>query len=352
MKKILIFSYHLNGTGGTESVLNEWFSHLNPEAGYDVELLIYGGYPDLSFIKTNKVSVLEKRDNVFNKIKSLFKLRYILNKGNYDYVLCLGLNTLRAVQLALKSIPNTKTKVFYWTHFRVESSQFNKKTEMLLNNCDGILALCDEMKNQFCKFSIDSNKVHTIYNPIKRASLKPKSKNGNKFYYIGRLDENQKRISDVIKAFHLLINKENIDCSLTIIGIGDSYDYYKYLIEKYDLEDKVELCDLWFKDPWEYIDEIDCLILSSNFEGFGMVIAEAISRGVPVISSNCSVGPSDIITHNYNGFLYEVGDLLALRDTIKNFLKSGLSTSQEDIVNSIDKMYVHNYFDRVKKIFK
>lgn len=352
MKKILIFSYHLNGTGGTESVLNEWFTHLNKESGYELELLIYGGYPDLSFLKANKVSVLEKKDDFINKVKSLIKLRNLLSKGEYDYVLCLGLNTLRAVQIALKSIKNSKTKVFYWTHFRVESGQFNQKTENLLQRCDGILSLCEGMSEQFYKFNIDKNKVHTIYNPIKQAIIKPKSKDGNRFYYIGRLDENQKRVSDIIKAFHLLINKEKINCHLTIIGVGDSYDFYKYLIEKYELEEYVELCDLWFKDPWEYISEIDCLILSSNFEGFGMVIAEAISRGVPVISSNCNVGPADIIVHNHNGFLYEVGDILSLKDTVKDFLIHGLNTSQDTIVHSIDKMYIENYFSRVKNIFK
>ncbi|WP_018652349.1 glycosyltransferase [Actinobacillus capsulatus] len=355
MKKILIFSYHLNGTGGTESVLNAWFNNLNLDSGYKLDLLIYGGQPDLSFLKAKSVSVIHKEDTLKSKIIALYKLRNQLAKNKYDYVICLGLNTLKAVQIALKTLPKVNTKVFYWTHFRVENSQFNEKVEKQLSETDGIITLCEGMTEQFYRFNLDRNKIHTIYNPVTPVdsiNFKPRSKDSNNFYYIGRLDENQKRVSDIIKAFHLLINKEKIKARLTIIGIGDSYDFYEYLIKKYKLEDSIELCDLWFKDPWDYIKEIDALILSSNFEGFGMVIAEALTRGVPVISSNCSVGPADLIQNGHTGYLYEVGDLLALKECIKKVINKEISTSQEEISKSLEKMYIENYFARVKEIFQ
>ncbi|KGQ27586.1 glycosyltransferase [Gallibacterium anatis] len=353
MKKILIFSYHLSGFGGTESVLNEWFKHLNKKNGYELELLIYGrgGYPDHSFSKNKNVNMFPHETGL-KRIKTLYRLRKKISANNYDYILCLGLNHLKGVFLALDTLPNLmkRPKVFYWTHFRIEPDQFNNKTKKLLQRCDGILSLCEGMTKQFDYFDISSNKLYTIYNPINRANFKPNSSKGNTFYYIGRLYEEQKRVSDIIKAFHLLINKEKLDCNLIIIGIGQSYDFYKYLIDKYKLSNNIELCDLWFKDPWEYINSIDSLILSSNFEGFGMVIAEALARGVPVISSNCDVGPKDLIVNDYNGYLYNTGDLLELKDNIKKIINKELESTQDEIASSIERMYIDNYFNKIKSI--
>ena len=45
------------------------------------------------------------------------------------------------------------------------------------------------------------------------------------------------------------------------------------------------------------------IVMTSNYEGFGMVLVEAMSRGVPAISFDCVCGPSDIISHGKNGIL-------------------------------------------------
>ncbi|HAE9669369.1 TPA_asm: glycosyltransferase, partial [Salmonella enterica subsp. enterica serovar Java] len=129
----------------------------------------------------------------------------------------------------------------------------------------------------------------------------------------------------------------------------ESLYYYVDMVKRFSLQNQIRIHDLWLRKPWDFIDEIDCLILSSNFEGFGLVICEAIARGIPVISSNCPVGPSDIIKPGVNGYLYDVGDLQGLRDRILQFTKE-FSNSKEEIANSIDKMYTNNYFLNVKNI--
>lgn len=349
MIKVLLFSYHLMGKGGTETVIDKWFTHLNKD--YDLELLIYGDgpQPDQAFLQGKKASMLKHEKGV-NRVKALYYLWKKISLNNYDYIICFGFNHLRAIHMALKFMKGKKPKVFYWTHFRVEEHQFNKKHKDLLEASDGVLALCDQMAEQFSRFNLSPNKIHTIYNPVERANLMPKTKDNNSFCYIGRLDENQKRVSDIIKAFYLLVKRENKNYKLKIIGVGDSYDFYNYLIKRYKLQQHIDFVDLWFTNPWDFIDEMDCLILSSNFEGFGMVIAEALSRGIPVISSNCPVGPSDLIIDGKTGYLYEIGNLLELKDKIDCIATKKLSTSQKDISNSIEKMYTENYFLRIKSI--
>lgn len=353
MKKVLIFSYSLSGTGGTETVLNSWFENLTIESGYDINLIIYGsgGAPDYSFLKNKNVRVLDYKIGI-KRLKVLYELRKIIKKEKYDIIICLGFNLLRAVLMVLKTISFQKyPKIFYWTHFRVELNQFNKKNKKLINKVDGILSLCEEMSKQFLWFSVDEKKIHTIYNPINRSKIKKKSNSSNVFYYIGRLDENQKRVSDIIKSFYLL-KREDVDFKFNIIGVGDSYNFYKSLIQDFSLDKYVDIINIWFKDPWEFVEEIDCLILSSNFEGFGMVIAEALARGVPVIASSCPVGPSDLIKKGDNGFLYPTGDVLSLKESIKLIIEKKISLSSREIQSSIERMYVENYFLNLKKILE
>ncbi|HCT6471334.1 TPA: glycosyltransferase, partial [Morganella morganii] len=64
--------------------------------------------------------------------------------------------------------------------------------------------------------------------------------------------------------------------------------------------------------------EASFFILSSRFEGFGLVLLEAQSYGLPVISFDCEMGPSEIIKHNETGWLCENGNIYALSNAIEH----------------------------------
>lgn len=110
----------------------------------------------------------------------------------------------------------------------------------------------------------------------------------------------------------------------------------------------------WFDDPWKEIanNGIDYLVLSSKFEGFGMVLAEAISRGIPVISSNCPVGPADIIKPDINGFLYTPGDREELHNILLKSYRKKDTWDYDKLSHSIDNLYVDKYLERFSKFLK
>ena len=73
-------------------------------------------------------------------------------------------------------------------------------------------------------------------------------------------------------------------------------------------------------DPEAYYAHAECFVLSSRFEGWGLVLVEAMAYGCPVVSFDCPTGPREIIQHNKNGLLVEDGNVTALTKAIAKLL--------------------------------
>ena len=111
------------------------------------------------------------------------------------------------------------------------------------------------------------------------------------------------------KGFDLLIKawedvaKSHPDWRLNIYGAGDK-SYFQNLINSSNLTEKV-ICHSPTPNIYEKFREHSIFVLSSRYEGFGIVIVEAMSVGLPIVSFACPCGPSDIISNNSDGILVE-----------------------------------------------
>lgn len=72
-------------------------------------------------------------------------------------------------------------------------------------------------------------------------------------------------------------------------------------------------------------------MLASNYEGFGLVLAEALSRGITVVSSDCPSGPTDIVRNGENGWLFPSGDEEALVDILDGIINKSLKLPESEI---------------------
>ncbi|HNP17773.1 MAG TPA: glycosyltransferase [Fulvivirga sp.] len=127
----------------------------------------------------------------------------------------------------------------------------------------------------------------------------------------GRLTE-QKGFDILLKSIYKLNNKFNLH--LTIIGEGPDKHKLENICKKLNLTN-VQFTG-YLENPIEEFKKHDLFVLSSRWEGFGNVIVEAMSVGIPVLSTNCPHGPNEIITNNVSGKLVPVGDIEALANGI------------------------------------
>lgn len=140
------------------------------------------------------------------------------------------------------------------------------------------------------------------------------SERSNRIICVGRLTR-QKGFDYLIKAWALIANKYP-GWKIDIFGSGDLEDFLIQMIDNYNLKESITI-NKPTSNIFEEYDRSSIYILSSRYEGFCLVLLEAMSFGIPCISFNCPHGPSDIITNGEEGILVPVGDINKLADSIE-----------------------------------
>ena len=182
---------------------------------------------------------------------------------------------------------------------------------------DQIVLLTNEDKELHWK---GNNKVSVIPNPIIYQSPYPPSTTKEKrVIAAGRLVY-QKNFASLINAWKQVANKHP-DWILEIYGEGGLKLELESLIAKLNLKKHVFLRGRT-TDIFKVMSNSSLFVLSSIYEGFGLVIVEAMSCGLPIISYACPCGPKDIITHGRNGYLVPCYNEKALSNRICDLIEN------------------------------
>lgn len=192
--------------------------------------------------------------------------------------------------------------------------------KFLYKDVNGMVFQTQKAKNYFDNIIKTSNKI-IIPNPIdEKFFIKSKEdvEKENIIISVGRL-EKQKNHKILIDAFYNA-NKINDSFILNIYGSGSLESKLKKQIKELKLEDKVFLKgDV--KSIEEELNKAKIFVLTSNYEGMPNSLMEAMTIGLPCISTNCPCGgPRELIKNNYNGILIDVGDTKALEEKMKEVL--------------------------------
>ena len=360
MKKNIIIRSGSLRMGGLERVLIEVLQTIDKKK-YNITLVIDDDCDEGNifekdipkeipyyFLKSKEL--IEKTEYYKEKRKNLFcKLMYNLYMNFETFIMCKNmknlLNKLDKADLLIdfdagaskyiNKLRNINKKVV-WIHNSIPKLKKKKsKIERFgkrLENYDKVVAICDEMKEELGDiYPKIKNKIVRIYNPFDFERVLKLSNDDSELNFtqkeelkkdyclaISRLDTVQNDYLTLIKAFKILKDKK-IYKKLYIIGDGPSKEEIQSMIEKYDLKEQIKLIGR-FKNPYVWLKYCDFFVHSSKYEGFGLVLVEAAILNKLVISSNCPVGPTEILEKGRSGILFDVGNAEMLAEKLEKIL--------------------------------
>ena len=135
---------------------------------------------------------------------------------------------------------------------------------------------------------------------------------------IGRLSE-QKNFSLLLQSFAKVL--ESTKARLIIFGEGPLRSDLENLVKELNLQDAVLLPGV-VANPYNYLNNADLFVLSSNYEGLPNALVEALACGCPVVSTDCQSGPREILDDGKYGILVEPSDVNGLARAILQSLNS------------------------------
>lgn len=338
-RKILFILGSLK-TGGAERNMAKVASEM-ADLGYHVEILLFENiiaFPVHSSIKITSINVLSAKNKLFKALKLYKGIFIYVWKFRPSYVI--GFARISSQTIALSFYPRIIARFdsypfdikWYRTFFAILFFNFYNVKKVI---CPSL-----EIKKKLEPYFLNKKKLIVIGNPVDFKEILSENINlvlPRKFIVVvGRLSK--------LKQVHLIIDsfaksKINKLFELVIVGDGAEYENLKNQANQTEMSNKIHFTG-HLPDPSTVVSKASLLVLASVKEGFPTVLVEALSVGVPVLSSNCKTGPSEIIKNDINGWLFSLDDKMAL---VNKFDKIAENPSILDFVKKNSKISVEHF---------
>ena len=316
--KVVIFNYALE-MGGTDRVAVELSKILSNEREHDMIFLTMKARvndyfeldPSVRRIDLGFCADDKKQQGVsylgWRAFKSFLRMIFFTLKERPDYIIS-NWTSINCFALFATFFFKVRVVCVEHIHFEQPSRFWSFLRKLTYRTAYRVVCLTDQ---DLEGYTCIGAKAVKIFNPLTVNVLKRSKRQGNKFIAVGRLEE-QKGFDILIKAFKSVVASHS-NASLEIYGEGTQRGVLRKLIREFDLEESVTLKGAT-KDISRAYAGADFFVLSSRFEGFGLVIVEAQAHGLPVVSFDCPRGPSEIISDGVNGLLVENGSCKKLAE--------------------------------------
>lgn len=324
-KVIVSLANHFQSLGRQVTIItlsetNDFKDFINP----DIRIVcLYVTKMKFLIPKLSLFILKNKFDNFISNVWPLTSLSFVVRIFSKDTRLifvehCNLTEQFQNKSFLFKSIQNISIRIFYrFAHL--------------------IIGVSTGVKQDLLNRGLSKQRIKVIYNPIISQPLKEsvqtnhiiqkwKASSKKKLVAVGRFKA-QKNFKNLVKALHYLKKDLNLDLSLLILGDGEERNEIEQAITNLGLEDNIFLAG-WVSDPLPYYDMADLFVLSSDYEGFGVVIVEAMSRGLNIVSTDCKSGPREILMDGELGYLSKVNDPKSLGCSIADALANPIEKSK------------------------
>lgn len=347
--------------GGLEKVTVHIVNALS--SAYDIDLIVLN--KNNNFYSINEsVNVMEGYINYsfFEKVVRKFK-KYVLNdfskifykeiqflnqlyeKNNYDYIIASdGMNSMLVNEIISNNNISTKTKLISWLHndyntyFNNYYRHYTNNLIDCLKNSFRVVCLTNEDKSQYGRYN--TNTVR-IYNPLTINAMKVTKLKQKEIIFVGRLIKEQKGLDYLLEIAQQI---KDTGWKIRVVGSGADADWLYNEIKSKNLIDNVILHGPVKENIEDIYANASMFISTSRWEGFGLVVTEAMACGLPVISFDNS-GPKEILDEGKFGvliskydieeFVEQIKELIHDKDKLEEYSEKSLKRSQDFCIELI-----------------
>ena len=357
-RKNVLFLIESLGGGGAEKVLSTLIKYIDRER-FDITVCVIsgGGIYEKEIAERVRVHRVLKNASSYSGLgKVWYRIKYqmiyhwlptwlvyqlFIPKGNDVEVAFVEGFATRLLAYST----NRRTRKIAWVHCDLQNQPWPistgvfgslKEEKCAYEKYDSVVCVSKQVESVMKEYYGLSNTM-TIYNPIDVYGIKQLVSqecewevDPSKFNVIsvGRLE----RVKGYDELLPIIgkVRDVGVDVHLWLVGEGTQTASLKGLVKKMNIEDCVTFTG-FTKNPYSLMSQMDLFVCSSRAEGFSLVIAEAMTLGVPVVSIDCA-GPRELISKYGEGVLCDSYDELE-QEIIKSY---HTKTRQKNRVTSFD----------------
>lgn len=278
-----------------------------------------------------------------------------LQEGNYDVII--GVHAPLAARLATlrKQLPNVK--LIGWLHNSYEALfgdnshyYIGKKRRRhyiyQFRKLNDVIVLCQDDANRCHKYD-QQFMPSVIYNPRTLMPGMPSCGKTKRFLAVGRFTPLHKGFDLLIEAFSVF-SKKNQDWHLDIVGEGEEEQKYRSMISNYNLETRITIYPFTNKIQ-DYYSNTQIYVLSSRWEGMPLVLVEAMSHGLPIVTSDIPVCKE--ILGNF-GIFFKNGDINDLAQKLEDATHIDWSRKSEEAIKIAQRFDVEHIVEQWKQLIE
>ena len=342
MKKKILFAAYSLDVGGIETALISLINHLADE--FDITLVLEKKQGVFLNQTDNRIKIIEYSPS-YNKVKLFAKIINLIKRigfsikysNKFDFACSYATYCKMASMVARKSSKNNALWVHnnYFYFFDKDENKYKEFFNSIsAHKFKNILFVSEESKKQYIDiYGVENENVLVCNNLIdNRKILKlaeediqfKKNDNITTFVNISRHDEHQKRLTRLIECAKLLDNDKE-QFRILFIGDGKETELYKKMVDDYSLSDKIIFVGRT-TNPYPYIKLSDCVILTSDYEGYPVVYLESMILNKPIITTDVSDSEFDI--ENKYGIVTGK-DIDEIYNSMKSFIRKGFDLKEK-----------------------